>query len=283
MKVFGAFAVCMMLMLNPVYAKDSWWTLKKTSFKGVNGKLVVANVLTIDATRSKLRIVSVSSELEKDSGKADSSLREFAQYMERKHKHYRNGEWIAVNGGFSSYRTDVPLGLLVVDGRVYSKVSKEQSRLAKNAAPSFQKYRWSGVLCQASESDKWEVLTIEQYKPGLCFQALQAGPILVSYPAKVAISKLEPSKTSPYERTAICLMSGNRIRLVFVSTPTHLFPLAKWLSDAENKGGLGCKVALNLSGEDSSGMAIRSPGNSKVTYVGDGSFPVPTVLVAEPR
>ena len=64
---------------------------------------------------------------------------------------------------------------------------------------------------------------------------------------------------------------------------------AQWLARPVAEGGAGCRVALNLSGDLSSGLLTRGPAPGKKgaarpgEIVGPGSYPVPTVLLFTPR
>ena len=116
-----------------------------------------------------------------------------------------------------------------------------------------------------------------------CCQALQSGPLLVEPDPN------EPERRRAYARTAVCLMGDGRLRLVVVAEPTHLYPLAQWLARPLAEGGAGCRVALNLSGDLSSGLLTRGPAPAKKgaprpgEIVGPGSYPVPTALLFTPR
>jgi len=274
---------CVTLLLAGSVANAAWWVLDPShSFNDAAGKPIKATSLTIDMKAANLQVLSVPFELKASLGSAEVSLRSFAAHASKQPR-YGNKEWIAVNGGFSSYRVDVPLGLLVVNGKVYSPLVKEKTRTAYAASDSeFGKLRWSGVLCQFKGNNSWDVIAATRYQPGLCQQALQAGPVPVEPNSKVGISPAEATREKPYKRTIICLMNDTRMRTV-VTQETQLFPLAQWLSKAESGRGLGCRVALNLSGDSSSGIAIRSPGNAPINFIGEGSFPIPTALLFEKK
>lgn len=194
-------------------------------------------------------------------------------------------EWVVVNGGFSSYRLDVPLGLLIVDGKVYSRLSNEKVKSGfGSTSRDTGQLRWSGVLCQSKDDEdnkKWDIIYAAQYKPELCVQGLQAGPFLVEPGARIGISPEEQRRGAPSARTAICITKDRRMKFITVLEDTYLFPLARWLSKAESEGGLGCQVALNLSGDTSSGIAMRTRGDKSVNLIGDGSFPLPSALIIE--
>lgn len=265
----------------PAWAAD-WWQLEKATFPGTDRKPVSARVLVVDGKNARISIVSVPFEQKSQPGLTETSLRAFSEHLARRHEKFRNREWIAVNGGFSSYRADVPLGLLVVDGAVYSRLSREKSRPAAASSGANRRYRWSGILCQPRGRDDWRLLATAQYEPGSCDQALQGGPFLVEG-GRVVVSPSEPGSRSPFTRTVVCLGADGDIRFVVTTDPTHLYPMAQWLVRSPARGGVGCTAALNLSGDTSSGMVIRSPRDTNPTYIGAGSFPLPTVLVIEPR
>ena len=256
----------------------SWWAVDKPWYVGAKGQRINTIVVTVDIKDTKLRIVSVPFELgARPGGLAETSLRDLAESLNAR-PGYQRGEWIAVNGAFSSYREDVPLGLLVVDGKVYSTLSKERAKGSGSSGSAFGQLRWSGILCERRKDGDWDVIPAIRYEPGLCQQALQAGPVLVEPGAVVGVASTEPSSGAPYKRTAICLTRDGKMRMVVVLEATYLFPLAQWLGKSEREGGLGCRVALNLSGDTSSGVAIRA-GGSGLTVFGEGSFPIATALI----
>lgn len=259
----------------------SWWSIEESrTYASSSGRVIKASVLTIDLSRANLRIVSVPFEAKAAPGSSELSLRDLGETL-LSHPRYRSKEWIAVNGGFSSYRVDVPLGLLVVDGKVYSTLNKEKPK-GTSAAPlsEYGQLRWSGILCQLEAGNRWEIIPATRYRPSLCKQALQAGPVLVEPNLKIGVAANEPKKAAPYKRTVICLDNEFRIRVV-LTEETHLLPLAAWLSKPNSAGGLGCRIALNLSGETSSGVAIKSMRSRSIRVVGEGSFPIPTALIFE--
>jgi uncharacterized protein YigE (DUF2233 family) len=279
MSALGYIFACLTVLLSGRVASAAWWVLDPpVSFNAAGGKPVKATSLTVDMKAANLQILSVPFELKSSLGSAEVSLRSFAEQISKQPR-YGNKEWIAVNGGFSSYRVDVPLGLLVVNGKVYSPLAKEKPRAAYAASASeFSKLRWSGVLCQLKDDNSWDIIAATRYQPGLCQQALQAGPVPVEPNSKVAISAAEATQEKPYKRTILCLMKDTRVRAI-VTQETQLFHLAQWLSKPESGGGLGCRVALNLSGDSSSAIAIRSPGDASIKFIGEGSFPIPTALL----
>jgi uncharacterized protein YigE (DUF2233 family) len=283
MTTIACIFVWVTLLLSGSIAGAAWWVLDPPhSFKGAGGQPVTVTSVTVDIKTANLQILSVPFELKVSLGSTEVSLRSFAEQISKQPR-FKNKEWIAVNGGFSSYRVDVPLGLLVVNGKVYSPLTKEKSKLGYVASGSdFGNLRWSGVLCQLKANSSWDVIAASRYQPGMCQQALQAGPVPVEPNSKVGILATEATKERPYNRTIICLMDDPRMRAV-ITQATQLFPLAQWLSKPESGGGLGCRVALNLSGDSSSGIAIRSPGNVSINFIGEGSFPIPTALLFEKK
>jgi uncharacterized protein YigE (DUF2233 family) len=276
-------AVGLVLAAAPVpgNADESWTLVKATSFRAAADRSARASVLTVDPTRADVRIMSVPLELGIPAGSGDHSLRILARHLESTMP--RRSSWVLVNGGFSSSREDIPVGLLVVDGKVYSRLSSAKgSSTPLFGTSAFSTYRWSGILCQDRKGGKWDIVPAANYVNRQCYQALQAGPVLVEPGGKIGIAATEPQRSKPYSRTAVCLSDG-LLRFVVVKDPTHLYPLARWLSASERSGGLGCRVALNLSGESSSGMVQRTPSRQGLVYLGDGTFPIPSALIIEER
>jgi hypothetical protein len=260
----------------------SWWSLDHSrSFIGKNGKITKAVILTLDLKDSSLRIVSVPFEVKAASAPSEVSLKVFAESISNQPR-YRDKEWITVNGAFSSYRADVPLGLLVVDGKVYSTVATERPKSTATKGSEFGKFRWSGILCQSRDGNTWDIIPASRYQPGLCKQAIQAGPVPVEPNFVLGISQDEANRERPYRRTVVCLSQSTIMKIVLVPEQTHLFPLAQWLIKPETAGGPGCRAALNLSGDTSSGIAIKSPGKA-ISFFGEGSFPLASALVFESR
>jgi len=268
-------------MHQPTFAAG-WWSLEdRRMFPGSGGSTVRVSVVTIDLRQANLRGVSVPFAARSSVGSTELSVRGLAQAL-LKQPRYRGKEWILVNGGFSSYRVDVPLGLLVVDGKVYSTLSKEKTRRTQEVSGSdYSQLRWSGVLCQRTATSNWEIVPAARYTPGSCRHALQAGPVPIEPISRMAIGSSEPKLEKPYVRTVICIASESRIKVATTRDATHLLPMAIWMSRPEASGGLGCRAALNLSGDSSSGVVIN--GAKSPTLIGEGSFPLPTALVFEAK
>ena len=265
----------------PGHAEEAWTLVKATSFRAAADQSARASVLTVDPSRADVRIVSVPLELGDQARSGDHSLRSLAWHLQATMP--KRSSWVVVNGGYSSSREDIPVGLLVVDGKVYSRLSSAKGSSATLSGPSaYSTYRWSGILCQDRKGGKWDIVPAASYVNRQCYQALQAGPVLVEPGGKIGIAATEPQRSKPYSRTAVCLSDG-LLKFVVVKTPTHLYPLARWLSASERSGGLGCRVALNLSGESSSGMVQRTPSRQGLVYLGDGSFPIPSAVIIEER
>jgi len=262
----------------------AWWSLDDTrTFVSAAGTPVRVTVLTVSSANARMRVVSIPFEVAKTPGSTELSLRSFAQVLSTQPA-YRSREWIVVNGGFSSYQLDVPLGLLVVDGKVYSRVSTERPRRQVSQQTSeYTQYRWSGILCQMATTKEWQIIPTGRYAPGTCTSAIQAGPVVVEPNARVGIAPSE-TRDMAFVRTVICLGADSSFKIALTQQPTNLFPLAQWLSKPAASGGLGCQSALNLSGDNSSGIVISTRrSGARLSEFGDGSFPLATALVFEPK
>lgn len=269
--------VCLFLSTVSPQKKGAvpWWTVQDRVVTGAGS--LGAHVIEIDLSRSRMRVASVPFETGKRPGEAQLNVNELADQLQTR-PDYRLREWVVVNGGFSSADPDSPVGLLVVDGRVYSTLSKMPSRFADNLSP-FAAFRLSGVLC--SRGGIWSILSVPQYKAGTCSQALQAGPVLVEPGGRLAISKTELGQ-QPFLRSVLCLTSTAKARVVLTKAPAHLYHLAVWMASPEANTGLGCDSALNLSGDSSAGAVIKPLKGSLRTF-GEGSFPIPSAMIFTSR
>jgi hypothetical protein len=238
---------------------------------------VALRMLTFDPRQAQLRILSVPF----DVGADDADLRGVAAALQRRSE-LRAPAWAVLSGGLSSYRTDVALGLLVADGKVYSRLSSETVGARDATSP----LRWAGVLCQQAADRRWLIVLAKSYRGGQCVNALQAGPLLVEPGGAVGISDGEPQRSRPYERAVVCLLRDGRMRFVVALQPIHLLPLARWLAAPEPRGA-GCTAALNLAGDSSAGLFVqpRAPSargaRPASALYGPASFPLPSVLLVQ--
>jgi uncharacterized protein YigE (DUF2233 family) len=261
-----------------VDAEEPWWREFDSQFLDVERGPVTVKVIALDMDRASLRIVPISLELGSNRQLPPQvSLRDLAAVLEESPK-YHSRDWIAINGGFSSYRVDVPVGLLVVNGKALSTLSRQKGKSARTGS-AFAELRWPGLLCKQRSSQAWDIVAASRYSPSMCTDALQAGPVPIEPEAQLAIAEHERALMR-YRRTVICMAADNRMLLVVTLQPAHLFDLAKWLVRPPEQGGAGCRVALNLSGDDSTGLAVKKAGK-RLRIFGEASFPLPTALVFE--
>lgn len=184
---------------------------------------------------------------------------------------------LLVNGGSSGAKSDRPVGLLISNGKVASVPSYAIRNADPHSSCSFRnvdRYRLSGLLCVGADHSV-KIGKIDQVPLEKCQQAVQAGPMLVEAPSKVAVCG-DDGDDKPYTRTAVCV-SGNRMKVVLALDPVLLFDLANWMADKKN--GLACDSALNLSGDTSSGAVFYPGGIRSVIRVGEGKFPQASLIL----
>lgn len=146
-----------------------------------------------------------------------------------------------INGGFTaSLSLPIPVGLLVVDQRPVSQINKVSSVV-------------SGIFCVRRAGIA--IVRRDDYVPGECVEALQAGPLLVEQDGRLAINRSERANPK-YRRSAVAI--DRQGRLLFIATnEVHLYDLARVLASGADSGGLDCVAALNLSGSVESGLLVK--------------------------
>ena len=163
---------------------------------------------------------------------------------------------VIINGGFAaSYSLPIASGLLMENRKNIVRlnmISRTQT----------------GIFCVNDR--EFKILRREEYKKEDWVHAFQAGPIIVELPGNVGIYQSEKQKKEKYRRSVVAI--DRQGRLLFInSSESHLYALAKFLVKEESEGGLDCIVALNLSGDEESGLYVR---NNDLTYI-FGNIDVP--------
>jgi len=160
---------------------------------------------------------------------------------------------VAVNASF--FDTDGrAMGLVVDEGRVISR--------AKRAA-------W-GAFAVAGK--KARIMLGADLSNPLAYRLVVQG-----LPRLVVAGTIPRLKPQIAERTAVCAQ-GNVVVLV-VSTRVETTVFARFLANAPEAGGLGCRDALNLDGGPSTQLVVRLPTLSLSL---PGGWDVPNALVVTP-
>lgn len=250
-----ALVLAIALLPKPASAGPSWGTVApgvafaswQATVPGARAPLSV-DVVRADRARVRVDVVDVYGTL---AGRAASASPRYglADIAARVHP------LALVNGGFTeSYSVPLPSGLLVVQGRTVGRA---------NTRSKVQ----SGLLCLSGGT-----ITIRRFTAGAsgCRSALQSGPLLVESNGRVAVAN-DRSKPA-YERSAVGLDRSGRW-VMCTTSPTSLYDLACWMAASEARGGLGCTVAMNLSGAAEAGLWVYTPSgsirrNSTETLVG---------------
>lgn len=168
---------------------------------------------------------------------------------------------LLVNGGFTE--NDRPDGLLISRDEVVS-LPNFATRPAdlSNPCPALrvEHKRVSGAMCVTRDRNV-SIQPIEKVNAAACYQALQAGPILVAPGGHVDVCPVVDAtakKIAAQLRTVVCLR-GDNLSVVLTQAPAELYDMAKWLAAPTADGGMACDSALNLAGGAASG-AVYFPG-----------------------
>ena len=267
------------LALVPVMATSQNIGERRESFHREDGSTVEVRILSASPNDVRLRVLHAATVV----GDRSSSTSLFAIAGTPDLARPRKRERFLLSAGFSAYRTDVPVGLLISDGRLQSPVDASPPRAQAAvgcAAAARSKYRFSGLLCVGSESDTWKILPTADYKPGQCKEAVQSGPLLVEPGGEPGVCQ-DASRGSnvPYARLAACIDSAGGLHMVLTG-PTSLYSFSQWLAT----GPLKCNVALNLSGAEEAGIVhLPSWRNLMPSRWGGVDAPLASALILETR
>lgn len=235
----------------------------ETAFDGAGGHRVELKVLSAAPGQVRLTVLHPKRVI----GRADQPTSLEGMAATRELGRPRSIERYLTSAGYSSYRTEVPVGLLVSSGKTLSAIDGSPPQAAPGGTcPASQRstLRYSGVLCVRPDG-KWQVLPAAEYQPGMCTEAVQAGPMLIEPGGVMGICEGEATAARPsHSRLVACVDAMNTLHMV-LSEPTALFPLANWL----RTGPLKCDVALNLSGAQQAGW-MRLSSTRKLVAKSEG-------------
>ena len=139
-----------------------------------------------------------------------------------------------------------------------------------------------GRLIADGKRQSWGALVVNDTKARIVLGAeitdhLAYRLVVQGIPRLVVDGKVQQLKPQLAERSAVCA-EGSVIVLV-VSTKAGTTAFARFLADPPEKGGLGCRVALNLDGGPSTQLVVKLP---TLTLSLPGGWGVPNALVVAP-
>lgn len=103
--------------------------------------------------------------------------------------------------------------------------------------------------------------------------------VVQGIPRLVVAGEVPKLKPASAERTAVCA-DGGVLTLVVTTNPVDTTAFARFLAKPRDKGGLGCKDALNLDGGPSTQLHANLEGFALEVK---GGWGVPNALVVTPR
>jgi hypothetical protein len=139
-----------------------------------------------------------------------------------------------------------------------------------------------GRLIAGGRRQTWGALVVDDNKArivlgGEITDHLAHRLVVQGIPRLVVGGEVQQLKAQLAERTAVCA-EGSVIVLV-VSTKAGTTAFARFLADPPEKGGLGCRVALNLDGGLSTQLVVKLPA---LALSLPGGWGVPNALVVVP-
>jgi hypothetical protein len=139
-----------------------------------------------------------------------------------------------------------------------------------------------GRLIASGKRQSWGALVVSERKARIVLGADLNDPsahrlVVQGIPRLVVAGKVPQLKPQLAERTAVCA-DGSTVVLV-VSTKVETNTFARFLADPLDRGGLGCRDALNLDGGPSTQLVVKLPTLALSVPRGWG---VPNALLAAP-
>ena len=101
--------------------------------------------------------------------------------------------------------------------------------------------------------------------------------VVQGIPRLLVGGRVQQLKPQTAERTAVC--AEESVLILVVSTRADATAFARFLADPPDKGGLGCRDALNLDGGLSTQLVVKLPA---LTLSVPGGWGVPNALVVAP-
>jgi Phosphodiester glycosidase len=139
-----------------------------------------------------------------------------------------------------------------------------------------------GRVMAGGKRRSWGALVIDDSRARIVLGAeIEAGHahrlVVQGLPRLVVGGNIQPLKPQIAERTAVCAR-GSVVTFV-VSTRAEATAFARFLADPPDRGGLGCRDALNLDGGPSTQLVVKLP---TLALSVPGGWGVPNALVVAP-
>jgi hypothetical protein len=139
-----------------------------------------------------------------------------------------------------------------------------------------------GRLLASGQRKSWGALVVDDKNARIVSGAEVNDPlahriVVQGIPRLVVGGKIPQLKPQIAERTAVCAEGG--VVVLVVSTRAEATVFARFLADAPDKGGLGCRDALNLDGGQSTQLVVKLP---TLALSLPGGWSVPNALVVTP-
>jgi hypothetical protein len=141
-----------------------------------------------------------------------------------------------------------------------------------------------GRLIAGSKRLSWGALVIDDKQARIVLGAevdasLGYRLVVQGIPRLVVGGKVSQLKPQVAERTAVCADGSRVVLVVSISTKAETTAFARFLADPPDRGGLGCRDALNLDGGPSTQLVAKLP---TLTLSEPRGWGVPNALVVVP-
>lgn len=232
-----------LMACSAIVAQNNKWATLQPGLELLEGnfqdqkQLVKFLLLRCDPTRNEVRVIDTFREIGKGNTLAAFSVRAVSK---------KTGALVSLNAGpTASYTLPVPVGLLLVRGKV---VNQANFRAANG-----------GIFCVTG--DRVAILNLSSFKSQNCSYAVQRGPLLTR-----ASASANDDKSERYRRTVLAVDKEGKLLILVTSEKTTLALVAAFLYTS--RPDLKVQSALNMDGDASSGLLIAAGRSSKPIEIG---------------
>lgn len=253
-RVFAATIICLVSWSKAVSGDSRWLTLRpgvevlRGEFSDRSGAVKFV-LYRCDPVKTEIRVIDTFHDLGSGGTLGTFSLKDVI----------KTGALLAANGGSTaSYSIPIPVGLLMVHGKLIS-------------APNLRAQEAPGFLCIAG--NRMGIEEIKSFQSKACTYAVQRGPLLSRATARLV--------SSPYRRTVIAIDQRHQLLILVTIDKSTLSGIREFLYG--DSADLKVQSALNMDGDTSSGLLVAPELRAEPSEVGNVDSLLASAIAVYPR